>query len=141
MRIVLICLFLGVVCIPGFCESDIDQWEQFSPADLALTDNPREPGARAMYLFCRARADEERMVVHGAIKIFNDAGRDLANFELPDLVTGIRARTVRPDGSAVELSSDQIMEKILVRKRGLKLDMKVFALPDVEAGSIVEYHL
>lgn len=137
--VVFIFLLLSLVCGPGHCESDIDKWEQFSPVDLALTDNPHEKGARAMYLFQRADVGQTRIVVHGAIKIFNEAGRDMANVELPEEITGIRARTVQPDGTVVEISKDDIMRKIVKQKRGQRDDVKVFAFPDVEPGSILEY--
>ncbi len=132
------CLFC-LLAVPGICGVDIDEWETFAPEDLALTDNPHEQGARAMYLFRRADVGQTRIVVHGAIKIFNEAGRDLANVELPEEVTGIRARTVRPDGTAVEISKDDIMRKIVTQKRGRRNEVKVFAFPDVEPGSILEY--
>lgn len=51
MRVAAACLLLRLVFIPCFCETEIDEWETFSPADLALTDNPHETGARAMYLY------------------------------------------------------------------------------------------
>jgi len=139
--VVLVLLFAmaGFASVPAFPGADISEWETFSPSTLALTENPRDPGARAMYLFFRTRVDRERMVVHGAIKIFNDAGRDLGNVTLPDFATGIRARTVRPDGRVVELSGAEILEMMLVRMKKLELGLKRFAFPDVEAGSILEY--
>jgi|GEM_PF-2193297 len=132
-------ILLMFLCVPVFPGTDIDKWAEFPPEDLAMTDNPHEQGARAMYLFHRADVGQTRIVVHGAIKIFNEAGRDFANVELPEEVTGIRARTIKPDGTVVEIDRDDIMRKIVTRKRGRRNDVKVFAFPDVEPGSILEY--
>ncbi|HET7150113.1 MAG TPA: DUF3857 domain-containing protein, partial [Candidatus Acidoferrum sp.] len=54
-------------------------------------------------------------------------------------VVGIRARTIRPDGSIVNFDG-KVYEKEIVKARGVKFLAKTFTLSDVQAGSIIEYH-
>ena len=53
-------------------------------------------------------------------------------------MSGIRARTIRPDGSVVNFDG-KIYEKSLVRNRSIKFLAKTFTLPEVQPGSIIEY--
>src|SRR4029078_6681223 len=78
------------------------------------------------------------------IKIFTERGRDqYSKIDIPYLsgikIKDVAARTIKPDGSIVELLKDDIIEKTVVKVSGLKLRTKTFAFPGIEPGAIIEY--
>src|SRR5262249_36306362 len=54
-------------------------------------------------------------------------------------VKNIAARTIKPNGQIVELQSNAINDRTLIKASGLKYKAKSFVLPGVEPGSIIEY--
>jgi hypothetical protein len=54
-------------------------------------------------------------------------------------INSVKARTIRPDGSIVNFDGKPI-EKMIIKAKGLKYLAKVIILPDVQVGSIIEYH-
>lgn len=78
------------------------------------------------------------------LKIFNDKGKeDAATIEIPygdrTSISSVAGRTIRPDGTVVELSKDAVHRKDLVRAAGTKLKAITFAMPGVEPGALLEY--
>ncbi len=90
-------------------------------------------------------ADAERALYHYVrLKIFNDKGKEkAATIEIPfgdrTAIQYITGRTIKADGSIVELKRDSIFERDSVRANKLKRKVKSFAMPGVEPGAIVEY--
>jgi Domain of Unknown Function with PDB structure (DUF3857) len=125
-----------------------DEWQPISPEELKMTSEPKAPGAPAIFLYRQVdrkdlgRANTEYNYVR--IKILTEEGRKYANVEIPfrrgkEAVSSIRARTVRPDGT-IAVFDGKVYEKTIVKAKGVKYLAKTFTLPDVQVGSIVEYH-
>jgi hypothetical protein len=104
-------------------------------------------GAPAIYLYRQVdrkdlgRSNTEYNYVR--IKILTEEGRRYANVEIPYVsnqtaISGIRARTVRPDGTIANFDG-KVYEKMIEKTKGQKIKAKVFTVPDVQVGSIVEY--
>jgi hypothetical protein len=128
-----------------------DDWLPVPPADLALKDNPAQPGADAMILYRRSHVDEKRTAIDGGfdeeyirIKVFTQKGaQEESSVEIRfskdySQVKDIRARTIRPDGSIVNFDGNAF-EKTVERKNGSTFLAKVISLPDVQPGCIIEY--
>ncbi len=120
-------------------------WQPVTPEELAMKEHPKLAGAPAMILNRESYSnDVESYETHYyRIKVFTDEGKKYADVEIPywkgrAQVKELKARVIRPDGTAVEFQG-QVLEKVLLRVRGEKLMAKVFTLPDVQPGSIVEY--
>jgi hypothetical protein len=118
-----------------------------SPEELKMTSEPLAPGAPAIILYRQVDRDDNGRTSHEdnyvRIKILTEAGRKYGDVEIPffkgnDEVVHIRARTIKPNGSMVEFDGE-VFEKSLVKGRGLQYMAKTFTLPDVQAGSIIEY--
>jgi hypothetical protein len=125
-----------------------DEWQPISAEELKMTSEPKAPGAPAIFLYRQVdrkdlgRANTEYNYVR--IKILTEEGRKYANVEIPfrrgkEAVSTIRARTVRPDGT-IAIFDGKVYEKTIVKAKGAKYLAKTFTLPDVQVGSIVEYH-
>jgi hypothetical protein len=123
-------------------------WRPVTPAELAARPQV-EPDADAEAIFWEVRVDdsspEELALRHYVrVKIFTERGKD--QFKSHDLVftkgTKIReveARVTKPDGSAVLLKKEDVLEREIVKASGVKVKAKSFAVPGLEIGSIVEY--
>lgn len=144
----LLCLLilLPTIAIAG------DDWKPIDPAELALKDPVVEKGADAEALLWEVKVADEvdgysaRTVLNHyvRIKIFTERGRESqSKIDIPFLggwsITDISARTIKPDGTIVEIKKDDVLERLIVKEGGRKIKAKSFAMPAAEPGSIIEY--
>jgi Domain of Unknown Function with PDB structure (DUF3857) len=125
-------------------------WLPVPPEDLALKDNPKQPGADAMILYREDVINAATFNVGGdtveeykRIKIFTQEGTKEGHVEIPftedrETVSYVAGRTIEPDGSVVNFAG-QALETTAIKETGLKVLVKAFTLPDVKPGCIVEY--
>jgi len=126
-----------------------EEWRPVDAADIALKTPIVDPNADAEAIFWDIRIDdggENDLVLshYIRIKIFTDKGRDEhSKIDIPYVggtkIKDVAARTIKPDGTIVELAKEDIIEKTVVKVSGLKLRTKTFAFPGVEPGAIIEY--
>ena len=141
----LVCL---VYFLPASALAGGDEWKPIDPADLALKAAVVEKDADAEAIFWEVKLDdstEDLIFSHYVrIKVFTDRGREsqskidiqyYGSYQIKD----IAARTIKPDGSIVELKKADIFERTIVKLSGAKVKAKSFAMPSVEPGSIIEY--
>jgi hypothetical protein len=124
------------------------QFQKPTDEELKMTSDPKAPGADAVYLKVIETDDNVHYYesFYARIKVLTEKGKELATVELPYVndeskisVKGIKARTIHPDGTIIPLDVEP--EDLLVRKVGkVKHGRKVFNLPSVEVGSILEYY-
>lgn len=77
-------------------------------------------------------------------KIFNESGcKKYGTIQIPysdqSLVNNITGRTVKPNGKVVELKKSDIIDGYIDNNDGTKSKTKIFSLPEVEPGCIIEY--
>lgn len=120
-------------------------WPPVSNEELAMKDDPANPGAAAILLSREVTTDGVKGISteYRRIKILNDDGTKYANIEIPyvereERVEDIQARTIRPDGTTVEFQG-QIFDRTALKARKSRIQVKAFALPEVRNGSILEY--
>jgi len=124
-----------------------DEWQPISQEELKMTSVPEAPGAPAVYLYRQVDRDDGRNgheYNYVRIKILTEEGRKQADIEIPfvkerESIHGIKARTIRPDGTIANFDG-KVFDKTIVKAKGFKYLAKTFTLPDVQVGSIVEYH-
>jgi hypothetical protein len=139
----------------AFGRGDKD-WKPVDPAEIALAAPTVEKDADAEVLFWEVKVADEadggepRTVLkhYVRIKIFNERGRESqskVDIYAPKLggrevkINDIAGRTIKPDGTVVELKKEDIFERTVAKTGGLKVKAKSFALPGVEPGSVIEY--
>ena len=127
-----------------------EDFPPISPEDLALKDNPAQPGADAMILYRDNVVDAQKVREGGdsdeeffRIKIFTKAGIRYADVKVPYLkesmnVYDVAGRTIHPDGSVVKFDG-KVLDQTITELSGYKYLAKTFTLPDVQPGSIIEY--
>ncbi len=143
LRLLAVCsLLAGIASLPA---AGKDDWLPITPEELALKDNPAQPGSSAMILYREMFTDDLNAFEKNyyRIKVFTEEGKKQADVEIPYFkgpfwLDDIKARTIRPDGSVVEFTGKPF-DKMIVKYRWLKYNARVFTLPQVEVGSIIEY--
>ena len=120
-------------------------FQPVSAAELTMTSEPRAAGAPAIILFREVDRDDGGFHedVYYRIKVLTEEGRKYADVEIPYLtselkIKNLHARSIRPDGSIRNFDGN-ILEKTIVKARGVKYRAITFALSDVVAGGIIEY--
>jgi hypothetical protein len=126
-----------------------------TPEELSMTSLPGYPGAAAVVLNREETTkDDLHSVFHyERIKILTKDGEKYANVTLPfvtfaqnesqqngndktlDEITG---RTIHADGTIIPFTGKPYL-KVLEKGQDVKYQERVFTLPDVEVGSIIEY--
>jgi hypothetical protein len=140
------------VFLPAFllvvssCPAFAATWKQPTPDELKMTADPAAPDAPAVYLFREETVDDKLHYHHlyAQIKILNDKGKEeFSDVEIPYeggviSVRSIEGRTIHPDGTVIPFTSKPFVKEV-IRAGDTKIMEKVFSMPEVTVGSILEY--
>ena len=130
-----------------------EDWKPVDPEHLSIKSSTVEKDADAEALFWEVRIDDNpdgNLIFNHYIrvKVFTERGRESQSkidLEYGKIYGGetkiqdIAARTIKPDGSIVELKKADIFERTIVKTSGVKFKARSFAMPAVEPGCIIEY--
>ncbi|HZI88925.1 MAG TPA: DUF3857 domain-containing protein [Candidatus Polarisedimenticolia bacterium] len=139
-----------LILMPAFAHAGA--WTAVTPEDLALKQGRVDPKSDAEAVEWEIgvsdewtgeiikSSEQQRLLV----KIFNARGQDAyRRVDIPwskgTNVIDVSARTIRPDGSVVEVKEDAIMQRTIVKGGGLKERVYSIAMPGLEPGCLVEY--
>ncbi len=135
-------LFLVTVSPTAVCA----QFQQPTAAELQMTSDPKAPGAAAVYLDVNENYELDAAVdtFYARIKVLTEKGKELATVEIPywkgcEKVALLKGRTIHSDGTIIPLAAKPD-DLLVVKTTDAQIERKVFALPSVEVGSILEYH-
>jgi Domain of Unknown Function with PDB structure (DUF3857) len=127
-----------------------DEWPPVNQAELKMTSVSEAPGAPAVILYRQVdRIDNGKMaskeMEYVRIKILTDGGLKYGTVEIPfvkgrEEISGVRARTIHADGSIVKFDG-KIYESTIVKTKDVQYVAKVFSMPDVQRGSVIEYEV
>ena len=124
-------------------------WTTPTAEELSMTSQPEVPGAAAVYLdreetteddlhdfniYTRLKVLTEGGKKYGDVEIYYGSNRDGEGTSIQD----IEARTIEPDGTIVPFTGKPY-DKLVEKAHGAKEMEKVFSMPDVLVGSIIEY--
>jgi Domain of Unknown Function with PDB structure (DUF3857)/Transglutaminase-like superfamily len=120
------------------------QFQPPNPDELKMTTDPKAPGADAVILD-NEETDSDQAHAQNyyiRIKVLTEKGKDAATVEIPYLggdfsIGEIRGRTIHADGTIVPLTSKP-EDLLIVRAEGVTVKRKVFNMPGVEVGSVLE---
>ena len=113
-----------------------DDWRPIDPGHLAMKQPVVEKDADAEAIFWEVRindAAEDLVFSHYIrIKVFTERGKESqSRIDIPfngrNRIVDIAGRTIKPDGSIVELKKDAIFERTIVKVGGLKVKANVAA--------------
>ncbi len=147
------------LALAQFAAAQDKNWQPVSPTELQMKTPQVEADADAEVLFWEVRMADEYfqrsgwqsvLTHHLRIKIFTERGREknskvdipYGNILDPNskvLISDIAARTIKPDGTVIDLKPEEIFERDIVKMGGVKIKAKSFAVPGIETGVIIEY--
>ena len=125
------------------------QWTVPTPEELHMTSIPEVPGAEAVILnhdelhdddnhmetiYYRIKILSEGGIKHGDVELQYDKRHDLNGYAVGD----ISGRTIQPDGTVVPFTGKPY-DKLLHKDKDNAYTARVFSLPAVQVGSILEY--
>lgn len=121
------------------------QFQEPTPDELKMTSDPAAPGAAAVYLYYE-EIDNDPLhyeSIYARIKVLTDKGKELATVDLPYLtkqfkIANVQGRTIHPDGTVIPLTTKP-EDLMTLKTRSTEISRKVFTLPSVTVGSILEY--
>jgi len=121
------------------------QFQAPTDEELKMTADAKAPGVDAVYFNIEEIANDPMhfQSFYARIKVLTEKGKELATQEVPYLkgnfkIADVKGRTIHPDGTVIPLMVKP--EDLLVAKNGERqVEKKVFTLPSVEVGSILEY--
>ncbi|HXB62502.1 MAG TPA: DUF3857 domain-containing protein [Acidobacteriaceae bacterium] len=114
-----------------------------------MTSQPQVPGAAAVYLDREETIldDDHTYSIYVRLKVLTEKGKDYANVSMQYgndssgigfTVDDIAGRTIHSDGTVIPFTGKPY-QRLIEKTHDAKVMEKVFTLPDVEVGSILEY--
>jgi len=145
VRLVLSALVVSFTTFVTASAAFAEQWTQPTAEELSMTSQAGAPNASAVILFHEETADDN-LRMHSEyvrIKVLSEAGKSQADVEIPFIgrvytITDAAGRTIHSDGTVVPFTGKPY-EKTIVKSRDYSYKAKVFSMPDVQVGSIIEY--
>ncbi|HTV06160.1 MAG TPA: DUF3857 and transglutaminase domain-containing protein [Acidobacteriaceae bacterium] len=121
-------------------------WQQPTPEELTMKSYPADPNAPAVYLYREETVDDTLHMhsLYARVKILTEKGKEMfSDIEIPyeasDFgIDSVAGRTIHSDGMVIPFTGKPY-DKLLIKEGGLKIMAKVFSMPDVQVGSIIEY--
>lgn len=149
MRLNCVCLFFLVLA--PFSSLNAEKWRPVSAEEVTQKQSIIDKNANAEILFLDVRIVEEFMngqtphtvwTFYERRKIFTARGKDNGTVHIPYIwqnISDIKGRTIKPDGTIVELGKDAIFDQTVIWGRWLKVKVKSLTMPSLEAGAIFDY--
>lgn len=139
-RFLALCLILAPFSTIAFAE-----WQP-TPDELNMKSYAADPDAPAVYLYREETVDDLLHIhtVSARVKILSEKGKqEFADIEIPYVASGykirnISGRTINSDGTVIPFTGTPY-DKLLVKQGNRRVMAKVFSMPDVQVGSIIEY--
>jgi Domain of Unknown Function with PDB structure (DUF3857)/Transglutaminase-like superfamily len=157
LRIKTVVVAFAWMILSGVVAQASDTFQKPTAEELAMTSLPGYPGASAVVLFREQITTDDMHSIqrYERVKILTEEGKKYANVELrfirtngydeggdyrgsEETVEDIQGRTIHPDGTIIPFTGKPY-QKTIEKTKDLKYQAKVFTLPDVEVGSIIEY--
>ncbi len=146
LKVFSIFLLFSSILIPKAAQAATD-WTPPTPEELSMTAEPAAPGAVAIILYQEEASDNRNsnntVEIYKRIKILAEAGKEYGNISIDypggmATIDNFEGRTIHSDGTIFPFLGkglDQIEEK----SGGRAIRKKVFAMPDVQVRSILEF--
>jgi Domain of Unknown Function with PDB structure (DUF3857) len=153
-------LFSGVLIFPAAAQQktlippEFAGWLPISDAERTLKGPVVEKDAGAEVLLWRVRVVDEILGTgvdlqrvfynYVRVKVFDQKGEEKVStvdltYREPGAITSVSGRTIKADGTIIELDRNAIHKRDLIRAGRAAEKAVSFSMPGVEPGSIIEY--
>lgn len=137
-------IYLCFALLPLSLTASAQKFQEPTKEELQMTSDPKWPGAPAVFLYREESTDDFNHITreYARIKVLTELGKEWATVEVPYSGSGIppriEGRTIHADGTVVPLAG-KAEDLLVVKSTSRHLRARVFSLPGVEVGSILEY--
>ena len=121
------------------------QFQSINQDELKMTSDPKCPGADAEFLDLQEVDNDAQhsQTYYARIKVFTEKGKEAATVEIPYLqgefsIDDVSGRTIHADGAVSPLTVTPA-DLLVTKTADARVQKKIFTLPSVEVGSILEY--
>ena len=127
------------------------EWDEVTDKDWAVCEDSAKGIYDAVVVFEKITQNDENLLnakcyrtEYYRIRILSEKGREWGDVDLPLKTEGldikfIKGRSIQRDGTVVELQSDNIFTKDVVKAEGAKFTQVMFSMPGVTNDCIIEY--
>ena len=143
-RFFLFACLMSMSWVPLFGAS----WTQPTPDELKMTSDPAAPDSPAVYLYRELIVNDKlhSHTTYARVKILSEKGKEeFSQIEIPYekddsgvSISEVQGRTIEPDGTVVPFTGKPFNKEV-VKSGDVTVMAKVFSLPDIRVGSIIEY--
>lgn len=119
-------------------------WQIPTPEELSMKSDPAAPGAVAIILNHNEINNDNLHTtdIYERIKILTEDGKQYGDITIPYpgrvvSIQNFRGRTIHSDGTIAEYAG-RGLNQIMVKGKNWNASKKMYAMPDVQVGSIVE---
>jgi hypothetical protein len=138
--------FLSLTLLSGLPAFGATTWTTPTPDELKMTSDPKAPNAEAEFLNLEVVSDEREHThsVYARIKILTEKGKNeysdvqMEYIASEESIHAVEGRTIHSDGKIVPFTG-QPFDKEMQKTNDFTRMAKVFSMPDVQVGSILEY--
>jgi transglutaminase-like putative cysteine protease len=123
------------------------QFQEPAKEELQMANDPKAPGADAVYLNVEDITDQNSATrtYYMRIKVLTEKGMERATVHVPhelgfEKIADVQGRTIHADGTVIPLT-EKPSDVVDVKTKGYERDDVVFTLPSAEVGSILEYRV
>lgn len=128
-------------------------WEKVAKADWAVSQDSAKGIRDAVMIFEKIYVDDSKLFdekcylsIYCRIRILTPEGRKWADvttsyYHKKQKVEEIGGRTLLPDGTVISVTRERILEKEILKAKGVKIKQKSFSLPAVSDDCIIEYYI
>jgi uncharacterized protein DUF3857/transglutaminase superfamily protein len=136
---------LSSLLLTGTCARAYADWQQPNSQELSMAAEPLAPNAAAILLY-REETSDDKIHMHSVyvrLKVLTEQGKHYADVQIPYeqrrfSITDVAGRTIHSDGTVIPFAGKPY-DKMLLKTATLQYQAKIFSMPDVQVGSILEY--
>ena len=138
-------ILLVVAVVSLSLAAKAQKFQEPTKAELQMTSDPKSPGAPAVFLYREEVTDNANHFIseYARIKVLTELGKEWATVKVPYSFGGvpprIEGRTIHSDGTVIPLNG-KVEDLLVAQTTARHTNARVFNLPSVEVGSILEYH-
>ncbi|HST21205.1 MAG TPA: DUF3857 domain-containing protein [Blastocatellia bacterium] len=142
MKLLLIVAYFLIAAAPAL--ADEKNWKPIDQVKAPVVEHEADAEAIFWDVFVDINSSRVSFSHYIRIKIFTERGRDSQSkvdllYIGKNKIEDIAGRTIKADGTIIELKKDAIFDRTIVKGKELQIKAKSFAMPAVEPQAIIEY--
>ena len=142
MKLLLAIAYFLITAVPAL--ADDKSWKPVDQVKAPVVEKDADAEVIFWEVFVDIGSSRVSFSHYIRIKIFTERGRDSQSkvdliYVGKNKIEDIAGRTIKADGTIIELKKDAVFDRIIVKGKDLQIKARSFAMPAVEPQAIIEY--